>query len=159
MREFVEESVKLILNELRSVKQQSPEFVEKRDVGLQTPSARKKQDKVLVDPVIEIYSFGDDVSIRLDVSNNSVVNNSINDHSPLDGIPFFTESQLFALEPTFRVLESPKASITTPIMFDKSPVGVYNQSDTSSQRCLLYFKIKYLFEEYIGFETLNLLIQ
>ncbi|KAF3629769.1 hypothetical protein FXO38_27518 [Capsicum annuum] len=60
MREFVEESVKLILNELILVKQQSSEFVEKEnvDVGLQTPSASKKQDEVLVDPVIEKYSFG-----------------------------------------------------------------------------------------------------
>ncbi|KAM3337106.1 hypothetical protein P3S68_032806 [Capsicum galapagoense] len=97
--------------------------------------------------------------VSFTVSNNSVVNNSINDHSPLDGIPFFTETQLVALEPIFRVLESPKASITMPIMFNKSPVGVYNQSDTSSQRCPLYFKIKYPFEEYIGFETQNLLIQ
>ncbi|KAM3341184.1 hypothetical protein P3S68_028819 [Capsicum galapagoense] len=70
MREFVQESVKLILNELRLVKQQSSEFVEKEnvDVGLQTPSAPNKQDEVLVDPVIEKYSFGDDVSVRLDVT-------------------------------------------------------------------------------------------
>ncbi|KAF3638431.1 hypothetical protein FXO38_23227 [Capsicum annuum] len=156
MREFVEESVKLILNELRLVKQQSSEFVEKEnvDVGLQTPSARKKQNEVLVDLVIEKYSFGDDVSVPLDV-----VNNSINDQSPLDDIPFFIESQLVALEPTFRVLETPKAHISTPIMFDKSPVGVYNQSDTSSRRCPLYFKSKHPFQEYIRFETPNLLIQ
>ncbi|KAM3217576.1 hypothetical protein P3L10_027019 [Capsicum annuum] len=65
MREFVQESVKFILNELRLVKQQSSEFVEKEnvDVGLQTPSATNKQDEVLVDPVIEKYSFGDDVSL------------------------------------------------------------------------------------------------
>ncbi|PHU06501.1 hypothetical protein BC332_22990 [Capsicum chinense] len=68
MREFVQESVKLILNELRLVKQQSSEFVEKEnvDVGLQTPNATNKQDEVFVDPVIEKYSFGDDVSVRLD---------------------------------------------------------------------------------------------
>ncbi|PHT59383.1 hypothetical protein CQW23_01746 [Capsicum baccatum] len=118
MREFVEESVKLILNELRLVKQQSSEFVEKEneDVGLQTPNASKKQDKVLVDSVIEKYSFGDDVSIPLDVSNNSIVNNPVNDQSPLDDIPFFTESQLVVFEPIFRVIETPKAHIAMPIM-------------------------------------------
>ncbi|KAF3652942.1 hypothetical protein FXO38_13707 [Capsicum annuum] len=104
MREFVEQSVKLILNELRLIKQQSSEFVEKEnlkyytfpknvDIGLQTSSASKKQDEVLVDPVIEKYSFDDDVFVRVDVSNNSVVNNSVNDQSPLDDIPFFTELQ------------------------------------------------------------------
>ncbi|KAF3617855.1 hypothetical protein FXO38_33737 [Capsicum annuum] len=119
MGEFVEESVKLILNELRLVKQQSSEFVEKEneDVGLQTPSASKKQDKVLVNSAIEKYSFGDDVSIPLDV-----VNNPINDQSPLDDIPFFTESKLVVFEPIFRVIETPKEHIAMPIMFDKSPV-------------------------------------
>ncbi|KAF3667488.1 hypothetical protein FXO38_08568 [Capsicum annuum] len=156
MREFVEESVKLILNELRFVKQQSSEF--NVDVGLQTPTASKKQNEVLVDPVIEKYSFRDDVSVPLDVSNNPVVINPVSDQSPFDDIPFFTESQLVALEPTFRELETPKAHIATPIMFDKSPVGVYNQSDTSSRRCPLYFKSKHPFQEYIGFETSNLLI-
>ncbi|KAF3681757.1 putative chaperonin 60 subunit beta 4, chloroplastic-like [Capsicum annuum] len=124
------------------------------NVGLQTSSASKKQDEVLVDPVIEKYSFGDDVSVRLDV-----VNNHVNDQSPLDDIPFFTESQLVALEPTFRVLETPKAHIATPIMFDKSPVDVYNQYDRSSRRYPLYFKSKHPFQEYIVFETLNLLIE
>ncbi|PHU29938.1 hypothetical protein BC332_02031 [Capsicum chinense] len=161
IREFVEESVKLILNELRLVKQQSSEFVEEEnvDVDLQTPSASKKQDEVLVDPVIEKYSFGDDVSIPLDVSNNPVVNNPVNDQSSLDDIPFFTESQLVVFEPIFRVLEIPKSHIATPIMFDKAPVGMYNQSDTSSRRYPLYFKNKHPFQEYIGFETPNLLIQ
>ncbi|PHT50904.1 hypothetical protein CQW23_10651 [Capsicum baccatum] len=73
-----------------------------------------------------------------------VVNNHVNDQSPLDDIPFFTESQLVSLEPTFRVLETPKAHIFTPIMFDKSPVDVYNQSDTSSRRCLLHFMTAYI---------------
>ncbi|KAF3638341.1 hypothetical protein FXO38_23268 [Capsicum annuum] len=127
MREFVDEFIKLILNELRSVKQQSSEFVGKEnvDVDLQIPSASKKQDEVLVDPVIEKYSFGDDVSVRLDVSNNEVVNNPVNDQSPLDDIFFFTKSQVVALEPIFRVLETPKnkAYITSPIMFDKSLIG------------------------------------
>ncbi|PHU11663.1 hypothetical protein BC332_18593 [Capsicum chinense] len=93
MREFVEESVKLILNELRFVKQQSSEFVEKKnvDIGLQTPPVSKKQNQVLVDPVIEKYFFCDDVSVPLDVSNNPVVNNPVNDQSPFDDIPFFTE--------------------------------------------------------------------
>ncbi|PHU16362.1 hypothetical protein BC332_17567 [Capsicum chinense] len=144
MREFVQESVKLILNELRL----------NVDVGLQTPSASNKQDEVLVDPVIEKYSFGDDVSVRL-----NVVNNHVNDQSPLDDIPFFTESQLVALEPTFRVLETPKAHIATPIMFDKSPIDVYNQSDTSSRICPLYFKSKHPFQEYIDFETPDLLFE
>ncbi|KAM3305149.1 hypothetical protein P3S67_012015 [Capsicum chacoense] len=124
------------------------------DVGLQTPSASKKQDEVLVDPVFEKYFFGDDISVQLDV-----VNNHVNDQSPLDDIPFFTESQLVSLEPTFRVLETPKAHISTPIMFDKSPVDVYNQSDTSSRRCSLYFMSKHPFQEYIDFETPYLLIE
>ncbi|KAF3662729.1 hypothetical protein FXO38_11009 [Capsicum annuum] len=142
MREFVEEFVKLILNELRFVKQQSSEFVEKEnvDVGLQTPPASKKQNEVLVEPVIEKYSFRGDVSVPLDV-----VNNPVNDQSRFDDIPFFIESQLVAPEPTFRELKTPKAHITTPIMFDKSPVGAYNQSDTSSRRCPLYFKRKHPF--------------
>ncbi|KAM3204220.1 hypothetical protein P3L10_027629 [Capsicum annuum] len=93
------------------------------------------------------------------VFNNPVVNNSVNDQSPLDDIPFFTKSQLVTLEPIFRVLETPKAYIAMPIMFDKSPVGVYNQSGISSRRCPLYFKRKHLFQEYIGFETPNFLIQ
>ncbi|PHT45663.1 hypothetical protein CQW23_14821 [Capsicum baccatum] len=135
MRKFVQESVKLILNELRL----------NVDVGLQTPSASKKQDEVFVDPVFEKYSFDDDVSVRLDV-----VNNHVNDQSLLDDIPFFTESQLVALEPTFKVLETPKAHISTPIMFDKSPVDVYNQSDTSSRRCPLYFKSKHLFQKSVA---------
>ncbi|PHU09239.1 hypothetical protein BC332_21099 [Capsicum chinense] len=111
MREFVEESVKLILNELRFVKHQSSEFIEKEnvDVGLQTPIASKKQNKVLVDPVIEKYSF---MIIFLSYW-----------MSPFDDISFFIESQLVALEPIFRELETPKAHIATPIMFDKSPVG------------------------------------
>ncbi|PHT44857.1 hypothetical protein CQW23_14015 [Capsicum baccatum] len=156
MREFVEESVKLILNELRFVKKQSSEFIEKEhvDVGLQIPPASKKQNEVLVDPVIEKYSFRDDVSVPLDVMNNPV-----NDQSPFVDKPFFTESQLVALERTFRELETTKAHIATPIMFDKSPVGVYNQSDTSCRRCPLYSKSKHPFQEYIGFKTPNSLIQ
>ncbi|PHU18046.1 hypothetical protein BC332_13741 [Capsicum chinense] len=148
MSEFVEESVKLILNELTF----------NMDVGLQTPPASKKQNEVLVDPVIEKYSFRDDVSVPLDVSNNPVVNNPVNDQSPFDDIPFFTESQLVALELTFRELETTKAHIDTPIMFDKSPIDVYNQSDTSSRRYPLYSKSKHLFQEYIGFKTPNSLI-
>ncbi|KAF3683909.1 hypothetical protein FXO37_01626 [Capsicum annuum] len=109
MREFVQESMKLILNELRLVKQKSSEFVEKK--------------------------------------------------SPLDDIPFFTESQLVALEPTFRVLKTPKAHIAMPVVFGKSSEDVYNQSDTSFRRCLLYFKSKHPFLEYIDFETPNLLIE
>ncbi|KAF3681558.1 hypothetical protein FXO38_01648 [Capsicum annuum] len=109
MREFVQESMKLILNELRLVKQQLSEFIEKK--------------------------------------------------SPLDDIPFFTESQLVALEPTFRVLETPKAHIAMPIVFGKSSEDVYNQSDTSFRRCLLYFKSKHPFQECIDFETPNLLIE
>ncbi|KAF3626290.1 hypothetical protein FXO38_29347 [Capsicum annuum] len=120
MGKFVEESMKLILNELRFVKQQSSEFVEKE---------------------------------------NPVVNNPVNDQSTFDDKPFFTESQLVTLEPTFRELETPKAHIATPIMFDKYPVGVYNQSDTSSRRCPLYFKSKHPFQKYIGFETPDSLIQ
>ncbi|PHU20179.1 hypothetical protein BC332_11330 [Capsicum chinense] len=132
------------VDDKKSNKKKSRNVCKNVDVGLQTPSARKKQNEVLVDLVIENYSFGDDVSVPLDV-----MNNSINDQSPLDDIPFFIESQLVALEPTFRVLETPKEHIATPIMFDKSPVGVYNQSDTSSRRCPLYFKSKHPFQEYI----------
>ncbi|KAM3289710.1 hypothetical protein P3S67_017999 [Capsicum chacoense] len=46
-----------------------------------------------------------------------------------------------------------------PIMFAKSPKDVYNQSDISSRKCPLYFKSKHPFQEYIGFETLDLLIE
>ncbi|KAM3305557.1 hypothetical protein P3S67_012423 [Capsicum chacoense] len=92
-------------------------------------------------------------------SDNPIVNNHVNDQSPLDNIPFFTESQLVALEPTFRVLKTPKAHIATPIMFDKSPVDVCNQSDTSSRRYPLYFKSKHSFQDYIGFEIPDLLIE
>ncbi|KAM3265069.1 hypothetical protein P3L10_002063 [Capsicum annuum] len=97
--------------------------------------------------------------VSFTVSNNPVVNNPVNDQSSLDDIPFFTESQSVVFEPIFRVLETPKSHIATPIMFDKAPVGMYNQSDTSSRRCPLYFKNKHPFQEYIGFETPNLLIQ
>ncbi|KAM3322234.1 hypothetical protein P3S67_003385 [Capsicum chacoense] len=92
-------------------------------------------------------------------SENSVVNNHVNDQSPLDDIFFFTESQLAALELKFKVLETPKAHIATPIMFDKSSVNLYNQSDTSFRRYPLYFKSKHLFQEYISFETPDLLIE
>ncbi|PHU10685.1 hypothetical protein BC332_22545 [Capsicum chinense] len=107
-----EDTFTVLKNEIANVRRDMSLFQEKNvDVGLQTPSASKKQDEVLVDPVIEKYSFGDDVSVRLDV-----VNNPVNDQSPLDDIPFFIESQLVALEPTFRVLETPKAHIATPII-------------------------------------------
>ncbi|KAM3341167.1 putative protein isoform X2 [Capsicum galapagoense] len=167
VKQYVAESVKTILNELRSAGIKSDEFNEDRkndsrsvDDLLQTPNESKICEQIPNEPIKVKDELSRDMAFEMDVCGDIGGAKSSDNLSPLKKLSFFTESQLITLEPTFRKLELPKSEsqILLPVIFDKSPLIMHQHYGSTHEKSIIYFNKKHPFEDYVGFEVPDILV-
>ncbi|KAF3641705.1 hypothetical protein FXO37_22845 [Capsicum annuum] len=150
----------------RSAGIKSDEFNEDRNVSrsvddlLQTPHGSKTCEEISNEPINMKYELSRDMTSEKD-EYGDVVGAKLSDNlSSLKKLSFFTVSQLIALEPTFRMLETSKFESQTlsPVIFDKSPVIMHQYYGSGHEKFIIYFKQKHLFEDYVGFEVPDILV-
>ncbi|KAM3308139.1 putative protein isoform X2 [Capsicum chacoense] len=134
VKQYVAEPVKTILNELRSAGIKSDESNEDRkndlryvDGLLQTPYGSKTCEEIPNEPNNVKGELSRDMVFEMDVCGDIGGAKSSDNLSLLEKLSFFTESQLIALEPTFRKLETSKFKSQTlsSVIFDKSQVIIH----------------------------------
>ncbi|KAF3619443.1 hypothetical protein FXO38_32932 [Capsicum annuum] len=153
-------------NELTNVLDEMSNNQKKKNVSrsvddlLQTPHGSKTCEEIPNEPINMKYELSRDMTSEKD-EYGDVVGAKLSDNlSSLKKLSFFTVSQLIALEPTFRMLETSKFESQTlsPVIFDKSPVIMHQYYGSGHEKFIIYFKQKHLFEDYVGFEVPDILV-
>ncbi|KAF3640634.1 hypothetical protein FXO38_22056 [Capsicum annuum] len=127
---------------------------------LYIPNGSKTCEQSPNEPIKVKDELSRDVAFEMDVCGGIGGAKSNDNLSPLKQLSFFTESQMIALEPTFRKLETPKFKfqILSPIIFDKSPLIMHQHCGSTHKKFIIYFNKKHPFEDYVGFEVPDILV-
>ncbi|PHU17378.1 hypothetical protein BC332_13073 [Capsicum chinense] len=127
---------------------------------LQTPHGSKTCEEIPNEPINMKCELSRDMTSEKDEYGDIVGAKLIDNLSPLKKLSFFTVSQLIALEPTFRMLETSKFESQTlsPVIFDKSPVIMHQYYGSGHEKFIIYFKQKHPFKDYVGFEVPDILV-
>ncbi|KAH0640408.1 hypothetical protein KY285_036994 [Solanum tuberosum] len=169
MKAYVDNSTKLIIEEIRSSRGQPSQATHQQDDARQHVEESEKapmdQPSVSMREYVHTSNTDDEAQKSNDqtigVVFNADIPGSSNSKPPtLDDYPDFTMTQIVALDPILNANTTPDVQPRNrnPGKYDTSPYIRLSEGESSSRRVPILFRIKHPFESHNGFEVATELI-